>query len=233
VGELSEARGDEAAPPGQSDLGLRQPPAALKKYTFVDYVFQFITITAGVLIALLINGLVEWNDNRELVEQARATVRREVEANLKELEGLPANIKRSAAELETAMRFAEDMLSKGQSDIRTLGLNFNLATLNASGWQTAERTGALAHMDYDEVQVYSELYGMQQLFDDQQRKAVDLVATSSTLLASSFDPTKANAQEISEFRRQIMLLQSNLLVTGQFGEQLAEGYREFLQKKSN
>lgn len=32
------------------------------KYTASDYLFQFITITVGVLIALSINGLVEWNE---------------------------------------------------------------------------------------------------------------------------------------------------------------------------
>jgi hypothetical protein len=74
-----------------------------------------------VLIALLINGLVEWNNNRELVEQARTTIRREIEANLKELEGLPETIKRSTAELETAMRFVNDLLTTGKSDTRQLG----------------------------------------------------------------------------------------------------------------
>ena len=50
------------------------PPKTVPKYAIVDYVFQFITVTAGVLIALLINGLVEWNHNRELVAEARATI---------------------------------------------------------------------------------------------------------------------------------------------------------------
>ena len=200
------------------------------KYTFVDYVFQFITITAGVLIALLINGLVEWNNNRELVEQARATIRREVEANLKELEGLPHSVKQSGEQLANALQFADDLLARGKTDVRSLSLNFNLATLNASGWQTAERTGALAHMDYDEVEQYSELYNMQQLFDQQQRKAVDLVATSITIVASGFDPTTANPQDLADFRRRVMLLQSNLLVTEQLGEQLTKGYQDFLQK---
>jgi hypothetical protein len=212
---------------------VRESPAAIRrpaKYSLVDYVFQLITITAGVLIALLINGLVEWNNNRELVEQARATIRREVEANLKELEGLPDSIKRSAKELETAMRFVNDLLVKGKTDINTLGLNFNLATLNSSGWQTAERTGALAHMDYDEVQTYSELYNMQQLFDEQQRKAIDLVATSTSILASSFDPTTAPADDLAEFRQRVMLLQSNLSVTEQLGAQLIKGYQELLHK---
>jgi hypothetical protein len=212
---------------------VRPPPPAVRaaaKYTFVDYLFQFITITAGVLIALLINGLVEWNNNRELVERARATIRREVEANFKELQGFRETVTRSATDLENASRFADEMLATGKTDISSLQLGFNLPTLNASGWQTAERTGALAHMDYGEVQEYSEIYSMQQLFDSQARKAIDLVASSTSLVASGSDPTKANTEDLKVFRHQIMLLQSNLLVTEQLGAQLITGYQDFLQK---
>ena len=202
----------------------------MKKYTFTDYAFQFITITAGVLIALLINGLVEWNNNRELVEQARATIRREVEANLKEMEGFPDDVKKSGSDLESALRFADEILATGKTSVRTLQLGFNLATLNSSGWQTAERTGALAHMDYDEVQEYSEIYSMQHLFDEQARKAIDLVANSTSLVAGGLDPTAANKEDLRTFRLQVMLLQSNLMVTQQLGDQLVKGYKDFLQK---
>ena len=51
------------------------------EYTANDYFFQFVTITAGVLNALLINGMVEWNSNRSLVAQARQTIADEVRRN--------------------------------------------------------------------------------------------------------------------------------------------------------
>lgn len=200
------------------------------KYTFVDYLFQFITITVGVLIALLINGLVEWNNNRQLVEQARTTIRLEIEANLKEMEGFPGNVTRTASALGMASQFADELLATGKTNVRSLQLGFNLATLNSSGWQTAERTGALAHMDYDEVQEYSELYAMQRLFDEQARKAIDLVASSTSLMASGLDPTTANADDLKVFRQHVRLLQSNLMVTQQLGDQLMKGYQEFLKK---
>jgi hypothetical protein len=219
---------EPAPPPVHLQQGVGGHPPT--KYAAVDYVFQFVTITGGVLIALFVNGLVEWNHNRELVLQARDTIRREVQANLKELEGLAANVSRTGSELENALRFAQDLLGKGKTDIRTLTLNFNLATLSASGWQTADRIGALAHMDYDEVQEYSELYSMQELFDTQQRTAVDLVATASAFVSPAFDPTRANRDDLLRFRERVMLLQASLLVTDQLGQQLIEGYEEFLQK---
>ena len=208
-------------------------PVVVKKYTLVDYVFQFITITAGVLIALLINGLVEWNHNRELVAQARAMIAREVADNLKEMEGLPGVIEKTNADIENGLRLANDLLAKRKSDVHSVQLGFNLPTLIATSWQTAQQTGALSHMEYEEAQKYSGLYYRQAMFDEQQTKAIDLVASASTLIARSFDPDTADPQDLRRFREQLMMLQANLLITGQLSEQLMKAYREFLKTKSN
>ena len=80
----------------------------MKKYTFADYAFQFITVTAGVLIALFIDGLVEWKNNRELVAEAHATIVREVADNLKELEGLvEGGRRRSNADIDERASLCE------------------------------------------------------------------------------------------------------------------------------
>jgi len=200
------------------------------KYTASDYLFQFVTIMAGVLIAMLANGMVERSKDRELVATARATILREIQDNLKELEGLPQSVAASTKDVENGLTLANELLKTGKSSVRSVQLNFDLATLHQSSWQSAERTGALAHMPYEEVKEYSELYDMQELFAAQQRKAVDLVASGSALIASSFDPTAAEKEDLWRFREQLMFLQSNLLITEQLGKQLVDGYREFLQK---
>jgi hypothetical protein len=199
----------------------------MKKYSLPDYAFQFITVTAGVLIALFIDGLVETNHNRELVVVARDMLAREVADNLKELSGLSKSVASSTADIENGLKLANDLLSRGKSDVHQLNLNFNLATLTDASWQSADRMGALALMEYDEVRKYSELYTFQELFDTQQRKAIDMVAVSSAFIAPSFDPTTANKQDVAKFRDQLMQLQANLMVTEQLGQQLLEAYRKF------
>jgi hypothetical protein len=199
----------------------------MKKYTLPDYAFQFVTVTAGVLIALFIDGLVETNHNRELVVVARDMLRREVNDNLKELSGLSKSVASSNADIENGLKLANDLLSKGKTDVHKINLGFNLATLTDASWQSADRTGALALMDYDEVRKYSELYTFQELFDTQQRKAIDMVAVSSALIAPSFDPSTANKQDVAKFREQLMALQASLMVTEQLGTQLLEAYRKF------
>ena len=184
-------------------------------------------MTAGVLIALFIDGFVESNHNRELVVTARQMLAREVADNLKELEGIPKSVASSTNDIENGLKLANDLLSKGKSDVHQVNLGFNLATLSSASWQSADRTGALGLMEYDEVRKYSELYTFQQLFDTQQRKAIDLVAVSSSLIAPSFDPDTANKQDVTKFREQLMMLQANLMVTDQLGRQLLDAYRKF------
>jgi hypothetical protein len=199
----------------------------MRKYTLVDYVFQFITVTAGVLIALFIDGLVDWNNNRELVAAAHAAIGREVADNLREIEGLPKSIASANGDIDNCLKFANDLLAKGKTDVSSLQLNFNLATLNSSSWLSADRTGALSHMSYDQVKEYAELYNLQGLFDTVQRRAVDMVADSIALVTSGSDPTKAGQQDLMKFREQLMRYRASLVVTEDLGETLTKAYRKF------
>jgi hypothetical protein len=199
----------------------------MKKYTLADYAFQFITVTAGVLIALFIDGLAETRNNRELVATARQTIAREIADNQKELSGLSNSIAAANRNVDNGLQLANDLLSKGKSDVHSVSIGFNLATLNDSSWLSADRTGAVAHMSYEEVKKYSELYALQELFETQQRKAVDLVSAGSALIAGSFDPDNANKDDLARFRDQLMLLRANLFVIEQLGLQLLEAYGKF------
>jgi hypothetical protein len=199
----------------------------MKKYTFADYAFQFVTVTAGVLIALLIDGLVDWNNNRELVAAAHASISREVADNLKEIEGLPKSIESANGEIDNCLKFANELLAKGRTDVSSLQLSFNLATLNSSSWLTADRTGALSHMSYGQVKEYAELYKLQELFDTVQRRAVDMVADGIVVVSGGSDPTKASRDDLMRFRDQLMRYRASLFITADLGKTLTKAYREF------
>jgi len=62
-------------------------------HTWRAFFIQLITITIGLLIALGLEGLVEWAHHRELVHQARATMRQEFENNHRLLSANVASIR--------------------------------------------------------------------------------------------------------------------------------------------
>ena len=97
---------------------VQAPPRVRRRYG--EILVQLVTITAGVLIALFFDGLVAWNQNRELVNQARTMIRRELADNKRELDGGLAAMDASGRRLDEALRFANEVLAKGSTDVQGL-----------------------------------------------------------------------------------------------------------------
>jgi hypothetical protein len=201
------------------------------KYTASDYFFQFVTITVGVLIALLINGLVEWNNNRVLVTQARQTIADEIRANQKDLDSTLTGIVDDLARFDNAIIFANDMLTRNKTSVNELKLHLNLADLTAAGWHSAERTGALSHMPYSEVQRYSLLYDLQELHTDQQRALLDQLAGASAILSGDFNPDNPNLKDLEDFRQRVRQLRAHLAIHEQMARRLSERYAEVISRR--
>ena len=53
-----------------------------------DFLVHLLTITIGLVIALSLEGCVEWRHHRHLVHEAEASLQREIESNAKGLEGV-------------------------------------------------------------------------------------------------------------------------------------------------
>jgi hypothetical protein len=195
------------------------------KYTTPDYVFQFITVTAGVLIALFIDGLADLRADRALVENARSMIRRELADNKKDLEATLSGIAADQENMRTAIRFADELLSTRKTTINSVQLHYNVADqISDSSWRTAERTGALALMDYDEVQRFSRVYDFQELFMAQQRQTLTQVVMAGGFFKADFDLAKPNAKDLELFRTRVMDLLGLLSLQEDFGKKLVEDY---------
>jgi hypothetical protein len=211
-------------------VDITPPPPAAKKYTFADYLFQFVTITAGVLIALLINGLVQWNDNRSLVAQARETIAQEIAQNKNDMDKTLPGISDDMKRFENAIKFANDMLTARKTSVTELKLHLNFADVSSAGWRTAERTGALSHMPYADVQRYSLLYDLQDLYTEQQRVMLVQLAEASAFLSGDFNPDNPNPRDLEMFRERVTRLRSMLNIHQQMATRLNERYAEALAR---
>ncbi len=167
--------------------------------------------------------MLEWRHDRNLVREAHETIARELADNKKEIDAELDGFGDRRKKLETAYRFANDLLTARKTDIHQVDVGSSLADLSAASWQTAERTGALAHMDYGKVQKFSKVYGAQQLFVDQQRRSLEHMAVALTVLVGG-DPTAAAPRDLETFRQQVMLLLGDLIIEEQLGQRLAEVY---------
>jgi hypothetical protein len=202
-----------------------------RKSTVAHLATELVIVTAGVLIALLVQSLVESGQHRSLVREARATIAHEIADNKKKLDGTLAGIDERRRSLDSALKLADDLLATGKSGISSLNLILPLTELSAASWQSADRTGALSYMDYDEVQDYSGLYGAQDLFVSRERQSLEHLASAITIIGAAETPYGSSKKDLETFRQQVLALKADLVIIEQLGRKLAETYQHQLEKQ--
>jgi len=125
------------------------------------FVLQLLPVTAGILIALLIDGLLELRREDKLVAEAHAAIAAEIADNAEQLENALPTLDTVQATLGEMQQVIDELLTNGTTT-RTYG-SFGLVMprLTRASWESAERTGALGYMDYEQVRRYAGLYGGQ------------------------------------------------------------------------
>ncbi len=145
-----------------------------------DFLLHLLTITVGLLIALSLEGLVEWRHRVHLVEQARATLHAELVSNNRALHQALLEIAKEQAtvdaDLATLKRIQNNPEDKREQQ-SSLSDTFNFTDLRDTAWKTAQASGALSYMPYEEAQRYAGVYGSNTAFEASQQKiAGDLAA---------------------------------------------------------
>ncbi len=87
--------------------------------TLREFGFQLATIIAGILIALWVDSLVEARRERAIVRDAHAAIAREIAENLQDLSASLPSLDEHERGLRTCLQFANDLRTRGKTDIRT------------------------------------------------------------------------------------------------------------------
>lgn len=141
-----------------------------------DFFVHLITISIGLLIAVGIEGCVELHREHKLVREARATMREEIEGNLKSMQDAEENLKKQRAvmkkNMDTLTRIQENPKDK-EAQHASIDASYSTVGLRDTAWKTAQATGALSFMPYDEAKRYSNVYSSQADFLGQQDKILE------------------------------------------------------------
>ena len=138
-----------------------------------EFLVHLVAITIGLLIAVGIEGLVELHREHKLVKEARQTLRDEILHNVETMDDALPGIEAEKAVMAENIQFLNQVVEHPHDKAAQHGkLNAGFATvgLHDTAWKTAQATGALAFMPYDEAQRYADIYGAQQNFREQQDK---------------------------------------------------------------
>ena len=203
--------------------------------SFKDFLLHLLTVILGILIALSLEGLIEWHHHRSLAEEARSNLTAEIRENRQLLAGglpaAPAAEHRLKATIETIEAYRKD-----RRDDRTskLDWSFGLFPLSATGWSTASSTGALSYMDYSEVQGYTRAYVLQDEFLTMQQNALGKWLDLQKWLArrdSKGSLSNLNNEELSEVEAAASAALLHTETEETFAKDLMQQYAKALREK--
>jgi hypothetical protein len=151
-----------------------------------EFFLHILTITVGLLIATQIESCMEWRHHVHLAEDARTSLHEEIVRNLADMKDAQTGEMNWRKEVDTdlkTMRGIEDHPNDPAAQHASLAINFHAIDLRDTAWTTAQTTGALAYMPYEEAQRYSEIYRSQEQFLATQEKPREDTAYALGLIA--------------------------------------------------
>lgn len=96
--------------------------------------------------------------------------------------------------------------------------------MSAAGWISAQVTGAVTHMPFEEVQQFAALYDIQQHFVLAQQQTL----RDSALMGAAPNIENASAEEFSAWRGRIRTRQVSFQLEAQIAQSLAGLYESIL-----
>ena len=195
-----------------------------------DFFLHLTTITIGLLIALSLEGMVEWQHRRHLVHDAEAGLHAEIKGNAQNMDATLADLHKRQDILKHDVYVLNYIATNGKyPEDKHMQVDFQIVGFESVGWKTAQSTGALSYMPYDLAQDYSSIYSQQDLLTGaEQQAARDSVLAIGPFLNQPNDsapPSREQAQSIIE---KIEVLQGQLILVNSFMEGLSSNYKQFL-----
>jgi hypothetical protein len=193
-------------------------------------------VTVGILIALSLEGALEWRHHRALVREARANLATELRDNRRDLQAVRSHMDAMLKKLAAAADTVDGMLRRWDAGtaialFATPGpayvmYGYDIATPSTASHETAAATGALGFMEYAEVKKYAEVYKLQEMFVREQTRAADTASTAASLGLTLLK--QPSTVDIDAVRRQLRLAAGAVLSGEQFADVLLRAYERAL-----
>lgn len=195
-----------------------------------DFLLHLVTITIGLLIALSLEGIVEWQHHRHLVHEAEASLHAEIKSNADGMASTMASLHKNQAQLTRDIDVLKTLIATGHLPRHSsMTINFSIVTFDDVSWKTAQSTDALSYMPYDMAKEYAGIYATQdELQSAEQQAARDAIISLAPILdITDKDPDPTPAQG-AVFKQNIETLQGQLLLVDTLLRSLDGQYKAFL-----
>lgn len=192
----SSSQTQPALPKEEPKMDIHPPHGPI--HTKRDFLIHMLTIVLGILIALGLDGLIEWRHHRALVHEAQANLATEIRNNKETIDKALPEIKQSEKQLEE-ISSALRQIEQGKPFHGNLSYRFTGYEIYSAAWKTAATSGATAYMDYDELKNYTDVYDLQQVFLSLQDRSFQAMSDLSDLPnIMERDPKKISQMRVQQ-----------------------------------
>jgi hypothetical protein len=200
-----------------------------------DFSIQLITITVGLLIALSLEGTVEWIHHRHLMHEAQASLLKEIKANAAAVPERLKVLQEQQAALKAAISALTKIIAHPDSTAHdSMSIGFSITGFESVSWTTAQTTGAITYMPYELAEQYSDIYSEQALIELQVQQAIrDMTVSVGPFVGSTEGASPPNAEDAKVIKRNVETLQGQLYLIGELNKTMAELYKQFLDAHPN
>jgi hypothetical protein len=199
-------------------------------YRWRDFFIHLATITIGLLIALSLEGCVEWQHHRHLVQEAEASLRREIRSNAQNLQGTLDDVHRQQETLKQDILVLKKIIANPKVENRDeMAISFHISGFENVSWRTAQSTGALSYMPYERAQEYSDIYAQQEMVSEAEKQtARDAIVSVGPFLGSNKGDPNPGAEEAVLIKQHIEVLGGQLFLLDAMIQGLDSNYKKFL-----
>ena len=202
-------------------------PPHTRMHGFWDFALHLFTITIGLLIALSLEGCVERHHQRELVHDAQDALRTEIDHNSKVIASLHHLIDTQEKELDDDLTVLDQMKAHPTAGHGQLGFGFHGSTFDDVAWKTAQSTGALAYMPYQDASTYSSIYDSQNEVFSAEKDVTDEVLRASAFPSTQPDGWVPNPAQSDDIRTHVGLLRMRLMLLNSYLNSLEGAYKDY------
>ncbi len=193
---------------------------------FKDFLLHLLTITIGLLIALSLEGAVEWQHNRHLVRDAEAGLRGEIRSNAEGIGALRKQVKDENRQLDDDLIAVRKMQAHPQTH-EHMGFTFRMSSFDQMAWKTAQTTGAFGYMPYEDASAFADIYNVQDEVYKVQQEAVDDVLKAASLIVAQPEGSTPTQAQLDQVTDRIGLIKMRLVLLGNLIDELDRVYRKY------
>ena len=131
-----------------------------KRLNIQRLIFEFISVSFAVLIALLVNQWREDHNNNKLAEKAIYNIKQEIKENKDAMDILIPSHKSTLSNIDSIIGRKEKYNSIVDSNI-----SINVTLISSSAWEMAEITNAIFYLDFDDANKMAKVYKLQSYYE--------------------------------------------------------------------